>query len=118
MSKFEVFLIVFYVFSVSFIIFADLVKQKRSGKLTLESAMETAASVISRVALALLTDAETRFGSGTGELKMSYAVERIIALLPPSVVEIVPKSFIQDKLEDALTIVKTKWLEKPQYLNK
>lgn len=118
MSKFEVFLIVFYLISVSLVIGADLIRQKKSGKLSLESAMETAASVISRVSLSLLTDAEKKFGAGTGELKMSYAVERIIELLPPSVVETVPKSYLQEKLEDALTIAKTKWCENPNYLNK
>lgn len=97
------------------IIAVDVLRQIKSGK---EAAQEIALSVISRVALALVTDAERAYGSGTGELKMSSCMERLLELLPASVVETVPKAFLQEHLEKALEIAKSKWLRNPRLLNK
>ena len=92
-------------------------RQISSGKTSLETAQQIALSVISRVSLALLTDAERTYGGGTGELKMSACMEKLIELLPASVVELVPKAFLQENLEKALEIAKTKWTKNPRLLN-
>ena len=96
----------------------SILRKKGNEKMTLEDAQEIALSVISRVALALVTDAERAYGSGTGELKMSSCMERLLELLPASVVETVPKSFLQENLEKALDIAKTKWASNKRMLEK
>lgn len=118
MSIFDTVLLV--ILSMTFVasLVCDVWRQIKSGKITPEAAQEIALSVISRVALALVTDAERAYGSGTGELKMSSCMERLLELLPASVVETVPKAFLQEHLEKALEIAKSKWLRNPRLLNK
>lgn len=118
MDTFDVILLSILVVAVVAIFAIDLLRQKKEKGLTLETAEEIAASVISRVALALVTDAERTYGEGTGELKMSACIAKLIELLPASVVEIVPKSFLQESLEKALAIAKTKWESNKRMLEK
>ena len=117
MHTFDIVMLSILAASVVAIIALDVYLQKRKdGRLTLESAQEIALSVISRVALALVTDAERQYGAGTGELKMSACIAKLIELLPEAVVEIVPKAFLQEKLEEALEKAKTKWALNPNLL--
>ncbi|HBL41417.1 MAG TPA: hypothetical protein DDY98_07605 [Ruminococcaceae bacterium] len=81
-----------------------------------ESAQEVAESIIARVALFLLTDAERTYGAGTGELKMSACLTELLKLLPEWVSEIVPKAWLAEKLETALEIAKAKWNSNPNLL--
>lgn len=118
MDTFDVILLSILVIAVVAIFAIDLWRQRKKGGLTLETAEEIAASVISRVALALVTDAERTYGEGTGELKMSACIAKLIEMLPASVVEIVPKSFLQESLEKALAIAKTKWASNKRMLDK
>ena len=118
MSIFDTFMVAMLAAALVAGLAADVWLLFKSGKITPEAAQEIALSVISRVALALVTDAERAYGSGTGELKMSSCMERLLELLPASVVETVPKAFLQEHLEKALEIAKSKWLRNPRLLNK
>ena len=117
MSTFDIIMLSILAVAVIAIIALDVWAQKRKdGRLTPESAKEIALSVISRVALALVTDAERTYGAGTGELKMSACIAKLIELLPEAVVELVPKDELQKALEKALAIAKEKWLKNPRLL--
>lgn len=118
MDTFDIILLSILAIAVVAIFAIDLWRQRKKGGLTLETAEEIAASVISRVALALVTDAERTYGEGTGELKMSACIAKLIEMLPASVVEIVPKSFLQESLEKALAIAKLKWAKNARLLDK
>ena len=117
MSTFDAVMLVILATAIVAIVAIDVWQQKKKGTLTLEAAEEIAKSIIARVALALLTDAERTYGDGTGELKMSACLEKLIALLPATVVEVLPKSFLKDQLEIALDIAKTKWMNNPRLIN-
>ena len=118
MSTFDILMLAILAVALFTVIGFDAWRQIKSGKTTLEAAQEIALSVISRVALALVTEAERTYGAGTGELKMSACMEKLIALLPASVVEVVPKAFLQENLEKALEIAKTKWAKNQRLLKK
>lgn len=117
MSAFDAVMLAILAVALFAIIGIDVWRQIKSGKTTLEAAEEVALSVISHVALALVTDAERTYGAGTGELKMSSCMERLIELLPETVVEIVPKSFLQENLEKVLEIAKVKWEKNPRLVS-
>lgn len=112
-------LIIFGVTTVSIVLFDIIYSIKRNGvKPTLAAAEEFAANIIMAVGLKLVTDAERQYGAGTGQLKMASAVAELIKLLPDWVVERVPKSFLQKKLEETLKVAKEKWLKTPNLLMK
>lgn len=112
-----VMLIILAVAVIAIVAFDVLAQKKKSGEMTLETATDIAMSVISRVAFSLITDAERQYGSGTGELKMSACVAKLIDLLPEAVVELVPEKTISEQLEKALEIAKNKWEKNPRLLN-
>ena len=116
MTKFEVFLYIFSAVAITALITLEILAQRKKDGLTPESAKEIALSVISRVALASVTDAERQYGAGTGELKMSACLAKLIELLPEAVVELVPKDELQKALEKALVLAKEKWLKNPRLL--
>ena len=117
--KSEVLICILFIVGVAAFIAVELLElKKKNGKLTLEAAEEIALSVISRVALALVTDAERTYGAGTGELKMSACIAKLIEMLPESVVEVVPEEFLKKNLEKALVTAKEKWGKNPRLVNK
>lgn len=65
--------------------------------------------LLTQVALALFTEAERKFGDGTGKLKMSYVLERFLALLPDWVQELIDPVWLADKLEMLLLEAKEEW---------
>lgn len=65
--------------------------------------------LLTQVALALFTEAERKFGNGTGKLKMSYVLERFLALLPDWVQELIDPVWLADKLEMLLLEAKEEW---------
>lgn len=122
MSTFDAIMLIILAIATISIITVDVMLQKKkiegNVSLNLDTAKDIASSVIQHVALALLTEAERTFGSGTGELKMSYCIAKLIELLPEAVVQIVPKKELKDLLEAALSVAKEKWLKNPRLLDK
>lgn len=57
---------------------------------------------VRRIVLALVTEAEKRFGSGTGELKYCYVVERIYEVLPWIIRILYTKEQLDKMIEDAV----------------
>ena len=65
--------------------------------------------LLTQVALALFTEAERKFGNGTGKLKMSYVLERFLAMLPDWVQELIDPVWLAEKLEMLLLEAKEEW---------
>ena len=119
MHTFDIIMLSILAAAVVAIIAIDVWAQKKNtGGMTPETANDIAMSVIARVALALVTEAERQYGAGTGELKMSACLAKLIAMLPASVVELVPKDDMQRSLEKALTVAKEKWASNPKLIGK
>ncbi len=72
-------------------------------------AKEICEKLLAQVTLALFTEAERKFGDGTGKLKMSYVLERFLALLPDWVQELIDPDWLADKLEVLLLEAKEEW---------
>lgn len=79
-------------------------------------AKEICEKLLAQVTLALFTEAERKFGDGTGKLKMSYVLERFLALLPDWVQELIDPVWLADKLEALLLEVKELWKENDKLL--
>lgn len=72
-------------------------------------AKEICEKLLAQVTLALFTEAERKFGDGTGKLKMSYVLERFLALLPDWVQELIDPDWLAAKLEALLLVAKDEW---------
>ena len=79
-------------------------------------AKELCEKLLTQVALALFTEAERKFGDGTGKLKMSYVLERFLALLPDWVQELIDPAWLSVKLEALLLEVKDEWQKNTKLL--
>lgn len=75
----------------------------------IEKAKDLCEKLLTQVAFALFTEAERKFGDGTGKLKMSYVLERFLALLPDWVQELIDPVWLADKLEMLLLEAKEEW---------
>lgn len=82
-----------------------------------EKAKKIALSIINKVALALLTEAERTYGEKTGELKMSFCIKKLMELIPTYIIEVLPDDFLKEKLEELLIYAKKKWESNPKLLN-
>ena len=74
-----------------------------------EKAKDLCEKLLAQVTLALFTEAERKFGDGTGKLKMSYVLERFLALLPPWAQELIDPVWLAAKLEALLLEAKNEW---------
>ena len=81
-----------------------------------KTAQKIALSIIQHVGFALVTDAERQYGAGTGELKMSACITKLIELLPEKIVRVLPEDFLKKQLEAILTTAKEKWNKNPRLL--
>ncbi|MBR6619405.1 MAG: hypothetical protein IKK85_03585 [Clostridia bacterium] len=92
---------------------------EKQGKETdaLDAAQDYALKIISQVGLLLFTDAEKTFGGGTGALKLSAVMDKLIAKLPPRVVELIDREWLTEQVELALKRAKDKWQSNPALLN-
>ena len=84
----------------------------------IEKAKDLCEKFLTQVALALFTEAERKFGDGTGKLKMSYVLERFLALLPDWVQELIDPVWLADKLEVLLDKAKDEWIANPRLIDK
>ena len=72
-------------------------------------AKELCEKLLAQVTLALFTEAERKFGDGTGKLKMSYVLERFLALLPDWAQELIDPVWLAAQLEALLLVAKDEW---------
>ena len=79
-------------------------------------AKEICEKLLAQVTLALFTEAERKFGDGTGKLKMSYVLERFLALLPDWVQELIDPVWLAAKLEALLLEAKAEWQKNTKLL--
>ena len=79
-------------------------------------AKELCEKLLAQVTLALFTEAERKFGEGTGKLKMSYVLERFLALLPDWVQELIDPDWLANKLEALLLEAKAEWQKNAKLL--
>lgn len=75
----------------------------------ISKAKDLCEKLLTQVAFALFTEAERKFGDGTGKLKMSYVLERFLALLPDWVQELIDPVWLAVKLEMLLLEAKEEW---------
>jgi len=61
---------------------------------------------VRRIILALVTEAEKRYGTGTGELKYNHVVERIYEVLPWIIRILYSKEQVDKMIEDAVEYLK------------
>lgn len=81
-------------------------------------AKEICEKLLAQVTLALFTEAERKFGDGTGKLKMSYVLERFLALLPDWVQELIDPVWLAERLETLLDKAKDEWIANPRLIDK
>lgn len=84
----------------------------------LEKAKKIVITILERVGLALFTDAEITYGGGTGVLKMSSVLFKIVELLPDNIKGIVPLDWLTEQAEHYLEEAKKKWLANEKLLKK
>jgi len=61
---------------------------------------------VRRIILALVTEAEKRYGTGTGELKYNHVVERVYEVLPWILRILFTKEQLDKMIEDAVEYLK------------
>ncbi|SNS77291.1 hypothetical protein SAMN05446037_102056 [Anaerovirgula multivorans] len=61
---------------------------------------------VRKVVLALVTEAEKRYGNGTGDLKYNHVVERIYEVLPWILRVLYSKEQLDKMIEDAVEYLK------------
>lgn len=125
MNDVKEFLIVFILFFAAILIlFAVLAairySLEKQGKDTdaLDAAQDYALKIISQVGLLLFIDAEKTFGGGTGSLKLSYVLDKLIAKLPVWVTELINTEWLTEQVELALKRAQAEWTSNPALLNK
>ena len=124
MNDVKEFLILFILFFAAFMLLFGAIALIRyiltkQGKETdaLDAAQDYALKIISQVGLLLFTDAEKTFGGGTGALKLSAVMDKLIAKLPVWVTELIDMEWLTEQVELALKRAKDKWISNPALLN-
>ena len=107
------------VFLVAVVILSMLKRRYDGDNARLEAiakAQELCEKLLRQVTLALFTEAERKFGDGTGKLKMSYVLERFLATLPDWVQELIDPDWLLDRLEMLLIEAKEEWTKNSKLL--
>lgn len=65
--------------------------------------------LIDKIGLAVFTEAENTYGSGTGVLKMSWALSKILSVIPDSVKQILDMDWVKELAEAGLAAAKEAW---------
>lgn len=84
----------------------------KRGKLNKEKALafeDKALQVLEAVGLALFTDAENQYGSGTGVLKKAAVLARLWQLMPQDVQDHISVEWLSEKAEYYLELAKEQW---------
>lgn len=66
-------------------------------------------SVIFKMLYAMVTEAEKKYGHGTGELKLASVISAVYDKLPAVIKTVLPVKVIEGWVEQALTEAKKKW---------
>ena len=82
----------------------------------LDAAQDYALKIIAQVGMLLFTEAEKTFGGGTGVLKLSYVMDKLVAKLPVWVTELVDTEWLTAQVEAALERAKQRWQSNPALL--
>ena len=124
MNDVKEFLILFILFFAAFMLLFGAIALiryilEKQGKETdaLDAAQDYALKIISQVGLLLFTDAEKTFGGGTGALKLSWVLDKLIAKLPVWVTELIDTEWLTEQVELALERAQDKWQSNPALLN-
>ncbi len=91
-------------------------KTKYGQKADLKQAKEITLKLLKSVGLALVTEAERTYGSGTGVLKLSTVMNEVLKLLPAWITEIIDTEWLTDEIERVLTAARIKWEYYPNLL--
>ena len=66
-------------------------------------------TVVYKILYSLVTEAEAKFGGGTGELKQAYVIKQVYNALPSILKTFISAERIGTWVDDALDIAKEKW---------
>lgn len=93
-------------------------KKTASGENTeaVEKAQSFVVELINKIGIAVFTEAENTFGSGTGVLKMSWALSKILSVIPDSVKQLVDMDWMKDLAETGLAAAKEAWAQNKKLL--
>ena len=75
----------------------------------ISKAKDLCEKLLTQVAFALLTEAERKYGSGTGQLKFSTVMAQFLAMLPDWVKETVDTEWLGARVEALLDEAKELW---------
>lgn len=67
--------------------------------------------IVYKILYALITEAEKQYGSGTGELKQAYVIEKIYNAIPTVLKSVISAERLGKWVDDALVKAKAKWGE-------
>lgn len=110
----------FLFFAVTIVILRLLQSRYESDEAKLEAidtAKELCEKLLEQVALALFTQAERQFGSGTGKLKFSAVMSQFLSMLPDWVKETIDTDWLSAKLEVLLLEAKDQWAKNDKLIN-
>lgn len=65
--------------------------------------------IVYKILYSLVTEAEKQFGSGTGELKQAYVIEKLYSALPAVLKALVTAEQLETWVDDVLIMAKEKW---------
>lgn len=66
-------------------------------------------NIVYKILYSLVTEAEKRFGGGTGELKQAYVIERIYNALPAVLKIFLTAERLGEWVDEGLALAKEKW---------
>ncbi len=120
MKEYTIILIVLAAIFLAVLLVLSICKQRYSGNNVKLEAIDNAKALceklLSQVALALFTEAERKFGGGTGKLKLSYVIKQFLSMLPPWAQEWIDPEWLTAKLEALLIIAKEEWQKNTKLL--
>lgn len=65
--------------------------------------------LVYKILYALVTEAEAKFGGGTGELKQAYVIKQVYNTLPGILKSVISAERLGKWVDDALEAAKAKW---------
>ena len=66
-------------------------------------------NIVYKILYSLVTEAEKQFGGGSGELKLSYVIERIYKMLPAVLRVFISAERLEAWIDEVLATAKEKW---------
>lgn len=120
MEKSLIILIIILLALVITYIIIDAVKKRKTAAGENTEAVEKAQSfvieLINKIGLAVFTEAENTYGGGTGILKMSWALSKILSVIPDSVKQLIDMDWVEDFAETGLAAAKEAWAQNSKLL--